>query len=98
MLLTLFSLESVEVLETLVSKTLLLPPETEESCGKHAWDMKAPVLTSTINSQLIFLAAMWWLFPLVSLLKPAFGQKKKEKLRNRSEPLLETRIPPFQGR
>lgn len=97
MLLTLSSLESVEILETLVSKTLLLPPETEESCGKHAWDMKAPVLTSTINSQLIFLAAMWWLFPFVSLLNQPLGSKK-EKLRNRSEPLLETRIPAFQGR
>lgn len=79
MLLTLSSLESVEVVETLVSKTLLLPPETEESCGKHAWDMKAPVLTSTINSQLIFLAAMWRLFPLVSLLNQTLGRKEKKK-------------------
>lgn len=64
MLSTLSSLESVEVLETLVSKTLLLSPETEESCGKHAQNLKAPLLTSTIKSQLIFLAAVWWLFPL----------------------------------
>lgn len=58
MLLTLSSLESVEVSEMLVRKTVLLPPETQDSCGKHAPDMKAPVLTSTINSLLVFSSAM----------------------------------------
>lgn len=82
MLLTLSSLESVEVLETLVSKTLMLSPETEVSCGIPAQNMKAPLLTSTINSQLIFLAAVWWLFPLVSLLNQPLGRKKKKKNKN----------------
>ena len=100
MFLTLSSLEFVEGLETLIRKSLLLPPEAGESCGKHARDMKAPVLTSTINSQLIFLTAMWLLFPPVSLLNQPLGRlkKKKKKKRNRSEPLLETKIPAFQGR
>lgn len=75
MLLTLFSLDSVEVSEIAVSRTLLLPLETERSFGKHVQNMKAPVLTSTKNSQLIFLAVMWWLFPLVSLLNQPLGDR-----------------------